>query len=251
MPPLTLLALGCALLGAALLGASAVWMRAIGANMAMGRRLAGAREMPVGEATRLTSSPARPLRVSGRIRCPDPLVTQDGERLVAFHRDIEVRTPGGEWRAIERLRETRSFELWDHAGSMALDPAEAAEPLVTIPLFWEGQPDELAEELSGALARVGQQHGQPVAARAVTRVISEVDRLQVLASVRAEEVRRVVLEPPPGGFVISAVELDAAMRLLGGQHRRQLPFAIGALALGGVALAAGVLLLLGSWIAAR
>ena len=251
MPPLTLLAFACVLLGLALLAIGAAWMRAIGANMRLGRRLAGAREIPVGEASRLTSSPPRPVRVSGRVRCPDPLVAPDGERLVAFHRDIEVRTPGGEWRAIERLRETRSFELWDHAGSMAIDPAEAAEPLITIPLVWEGGPDELGGELSGAVARVAREAGQPVAARAVTRTISEVDRVQVLARVRADDVGGAVLEPPAGGFVISGLELDAAMRLLGGQHRQQLAIAIGVLMLGGVVLVGGILMLLGAWIAGR
>jgi len=251
MPPLTLLAFVCALVGVALLAIGAAWMRAIGANMSLGRRLAGAREIPVGEASRLTSSPPRPVRVSGRVRCPDPLVAPDGERLVAFHRDIEVRNPGGDWRAIERLRETRSFELWDHAGSMTIDPAEAAEPLITIPLVWEGGPDELGGELSGAVARVAREAGQPVAARAVTRTISEVDRVQVLARVRADDVGGAVLEPPAGGFVISGLELDAAMRLLGGQHRRQLAIAIGVLMLGGVVLVGGILMLLGAWIAGR
>ena len=249
MPPITLLASACALLGAALLGAGAVWMRAIGANMTLGRRLAGAREMPVGEASRLSSSPPRPLRVSGRIRCPDPLVAPDGERLVAFHRDIEVRSRTGKWRAIESLRETRSFELWDHAGSLRLDPAEAAEPLVTIPLVWEGSPDELGEELAGAVARIARDEGQPVAARAITRTISEVDRVLVLANVRADESGSAVLAPPAGGFVISALELEAAMRLLGGEHRRQLAFAIGMLLFGVAVLVGGIVLLLGAWIA--
>jgi hypothetical protein len=246
MPPLTLLASACLLLGLALLGAGAAWMRAIGANMALGRRLAGAREIPVGEASRLNSSSPRPLRVTGRIRCPDPLVTPDGERLVAFHRDVEVRTPRGGWRAIERLRETRSFEIWDHAGSMGLDPADAAEPLITIPLVWEGRTDELGGELSGAVARVAQEQGQPDAARAVTRTISEVDRIQVLARIRADESTTAALEPPPGGFVISALELDPAMRLLGGEHRRQLAIAIGVLAVGGAILVGGILVLLGA-----
>jgi hypothetical protein len=249
MPPLTPLAFACALLGVALLVAGAAWMRAIGANMTLGSRLAGARAIPVGEASHLASSTPRPLRIVGRVRCPDPLVAPDGERLVAFHRDIEVRTPSGEWRAVERLRETRSFEIWDHAGSMAIDPARAAEPLITIPLVWEGRTDELGEELAGAIARVAREGGQPAAARAVTRTISEVDRVEVLALVEVEESRAPVLEPPAGGFVISALELDAAMRLLGGEHRRQLAFAIGVLALGSTILVVGVLLLLGGLIA--
>lgn len=226
-------------------------MRVIGANMTLGRRLAGAREIAVGEALRLEEPPLRPVRVSGRIRCPDPLVAPDGERLVAYHRDVEVRSATGGWRTIERLREARSFELWDHAGSMSVDPTGAAEPLLTIPLVWEGKPDDLGDEHKPGVARVAREEGQPVAARAVTRTISEVDRLLVLAQVRAHGSRRASLEPPEGGFVISSLELDAAMRLLGGQHRRQLTFAIGLLALGGVLLIGGLVAVLVTWITVR
>jgi len=226
-------------------------MRVIGANMTLGRRLAGAREIGVGEALRLEDPPSRPVRVSGRVRCPDPLVAPDGERLVAYHRDVEVRSGTGGWRTIERLRETRSFELWDHAGSMSIDPTGAAEPLITIPLVWEGSPDELGDEHAPGVARVARDEGQPVAARAVTRTISEVDRLLVLAQVRAHGSQGTSLEPPAGGYVISSLELDAAMRLLGGQHRRQLTFAIGLLALGGVLLIGGLLAVLVTWVTVR
>jgi hypothetical protein len=250
MPPLPLLFFGCALLGALLLGAGAGWMRAMGAHMSVGRRLAGAREMAVGEAARLTQAPARPLRITGRIRCADPLVAPDGERLVAYHRDIEVRSPTGRWRTVERLRETRSFELWDHAGSLLVDPALAAEPLVTIPLVWEGRPDELDGALAPGLARIAAEGGEPVAARAVTRMISEVDSLLVLARLGIQPGAPPRLAPPAGGFVISSLELDAAMRLLGGLHRRQLAGAIGVLAAGGALLVGGLLAALVSWIGA-
>ena len=250
MPPLPVILFGCAVLGAVLLASGALWLRAIGARMGLGRRLAGAREITVGDAASLTRAPSRPLRITGRIRCPDPLVAPDGERLVAYHRDVDVRSPKGGWRTIERLRETRSFELWDHAGSMVVDPALAAEPLVTIPLVWEGRPDELGGELASGLARVGTEEGPPVAARAVTRTIAEVDRLLVLAQVRVAGGGGAGLEPPPGGFVISALELDAAMRLLGGPHRRQLAVAIAVLAVGGLLLVGGVVASLASVLAA-
>ena len=51
--------------------------------------------------------------------------------------------------------------------------------------------------------------------------------------------------------MISGLELDGAMRLLGGQHRQQLAIAIGVLMLGGVVLVGGILMLLGAWIAGR
>lgn len=234
MPPLPLLLAGCALLGAAIVAIALGWLRAIGAHLGTGRRLAGARELTVADVLDLRSAPARPARVSGRIRCPDPLVAVDGEQLVAFHRDVEVRLPDGQWRTIERLRETRSFALWDHAGSLELDPAAAAEPLIGIPLVWEGRPEELEEPHASAVARLAAEGHPPVAARSVTRVISVADRLLVLATVAigADGVPRLV--PPPGGYLLCSVELDAAMRLLGGPRRRQLAVAIGVLAVGAV-----------------
>src|SRR6476659_969349 len=106
-----------ALGGLVLLGLGAVLVRRSGARPTMGRRLAGAREVRVGELLDLSTSdplPPRPVRVSGRIRCADPIVTGQDDRLVAFHRDVEVAGTAGAWRGIERMRETRSFELWDH-----------------------------------------------------------------------------------------------------------------------------------------
>lgn len=240
MPPLWLLLVGCALLGAVMAGAALWWLGAIGAHLRMGRRLAGARELPVSEVLDLTAPPARPVRVAGRIRCIDPLVALDGEQLVAFHRDVEVRLPGGHWRTIERLRETRSFELWDHAGSLAVDPALAAEPLVSIPLVWEGRPDELEGPHAAAVARLVAEGRAPEAARAVTRTISVVDRLLVLARVATEVDGSVRLEPPEGGYLFCSIELEAAMRVLGGPRRRQLAAAIGLLAAGVVVAGASL-----------
>ena len=98
------------------------------------------------------------MRVVGRIRCRDPLEAGEGERLVAFHRDVEVMA-GGRWRSVERLRETRSFELWDHDGSLTVDPAGAAEPLVAIPKVWRGDASQLEEPHASAVARLAERHG--------------------------------------------------------------------------------------------
>lgn len=248
MPPMTALLAGLALLGVLVFVAGATWIRAIGADPARARRLAGARGMAVADVLDLVEAPPRPVRISGRIRCADPLVAPDGERLVAYHRDVEVRLPDGRWRTIERLRESRSFELWDHAGSLGMDPADAAEPLITIPLVWEGRPDELVDPHATAVGRLTEQLGAPpTEARAATRAISVVDPLLVLAQVQiGPDGQRLV--PPEGGYLVSSLELDAAMRLLGGSRRHQLVIAIGAMAGGVVLLAAGLLGALLAWL---
>jgi hypothetical protein len=234
--PLPVLLLVVAALGALLAAFAAAGMRAAGARPAMGRRLAGPPEVRVGSILDTTDLPSRPVRVAGRVRCTDPIVTPDGERLVAFHRDVEVRI-GGRWHALERTRETRSFELWDHAGSLEVDPTRASEPLITIPGVWRGMPNELDEPHRSAAARLAERVGPIAEARAVTRSIALPDRLLVLALARRDPAGRVRLEPPSGGYLITNLPLSDAMRLLGGRHRRLLVASV-------IALVTGVALVL-------
>jgi hypothetical protein len=159
---------------------------------------------------------------------------------VAFHRDVEVRI-GGAWRTVERLRETRSFDLWDHDGSLPLDPTRAAEPLITIPQVWRGSPAELEEPHSSSVAQLAKRHGPATEARAITRTINVTDRLLVLARPTIDADGAVTLEPPDSGFLITNLALPDAMRLLGGRNRRAaaggviaLGLAIAMIAIGGI-----------------
>lgn len=211
----------------------------------MGRRLAGARQVRVAELLAIRPGdplPERPVRVIGRVRCADPIITPDDDRLVALHRDVEVAAARGGWRSIERLRETRSFELWDHDGSLTVDPAEAAEPLVTLPHVWSGVPEELDATYASALSRVTAEEGAPRLARATTRMISVVDRLLVLADARRDAAGAVSLAAPRGGYIVSALDLDDAMRLLGGRRPRLLLAGSAAVAVSVALLLAAALL---------
>jgi hypothetical protein len=252
MPPFAPIAL---LAAAALLAGGLVAIRVSGAQPGIARRLAGARQVRVGDLLAGGELPSRPVRVLGRIRCPDPIVTGRDERLVALHRDVQVKPPGGAWRSIERIRESRGFELWDHDGSIPLDAADAAEPLIVLPHIWRGTTAELDDASHrAAVARLGAVAGEAWPARSVTRMVSVVERLLVLASVQrapgepngpGEPDGLVRLRPPPGGYLISGLELDDAMRLLGGHRRGLLLVGYGLLLcalLAGVAGAVGVLL---------
>jgi hypothetical protein len=247
MPPSVTIPGGLAAGGVLLLVLGLALIHGSGARPAMARRLAGARQVRVGELLDLIpggSLPPRPVRVIGRIRCAEPIVTSRDDRLVAFHRDVEVATSPGGWRSIERLRETRSFELWDHDGSLQLDPAQAAEPLVVLPHVWSGPVEELDETYTEALARVAAEQGPATRARAATRMVSVVDRLLVLANVTRDADGRIALAPPRGGYVISALELEDAMRLLGGPRPRLMIAGTASVALSIVLLAAALLALI-------
>jgi len=235
-----------ALGGVLLLALGLALIRRSGARPAIARRLAGARQLRVGELLDLVPAgplPSRPVRVAGRIRCGDPIVTSQDDRLVAFHRDVEVATPRGGWRSIERLRETRSFELWDHDGSLQVDPAQAAEPLVVLPHVWSGPVEDLDESYAEALARVTAEDGPPASARAATRMVSVVERLLVLANVARDGEGRIGLVPPRGGYLISSLELEDAMRLLGGPRPRLMLAGTAFVALSILLLAAALLAL--------
>jgi hypothetical protein len=71
-------------------------------------------------------------------------------------------------------------------------------------------------------------------------MLSVVDRLMVLAVVQRAADARPTLTPPPGGYVMSGLELDEAMRILGGPHRRWLGLLLGAAAAGTALLAIGL-----------
>ena len=237
---LPILFLVLALVGLVLAGGGVLALRALGARPGLARRLAGPPQVKVGSLGEPDAPRGRAVRVRGRIRCRDPLNAEGGERLVAFHRDVEVRV-AGRWRTIERMRETRSFELWDHDGSLTIDPARAAEPLVAIPSVWRGDPSELHEPHASAVARLVERHGgQATDARSVTRTINVTDQLLILARPVADSGAPVRLEPPDGGFLITNLALDDAMRLLGGSHRRGVAIAVIGTAVGVVLAAIGV-----------
>ena len=220
--------------------ASILLLRSADARPGIARRLAGPREVKVGQLLGGEDLPDRPVRVVGRIRCRDPLEMGGGERLVAFHRDVEVRI-GGAWRSVERLREARSFDLWDHDGSLAVDPSLAADPLIVIPKVWRGSPSELEEPHASAVARLVEREGAASEARATTRGINVSDRIRLVARPVRDASGRARLEPPEGGYLVTNLELSDAMRLLGGRDRRLVSGAVigigisvALLALGGI-----------------
>lgn len=220
MPLWTVLALVSGI-GVAIALLSSLGLRSAGGQPRMARRLAGAREVAVGSLLDGRERLSRPVRVAGRIRCRDPLHLGGGERLVAYHRDVDVRLPRHGWRTLERLRESRSFEIWDHDGSLGIDLSRVIEPLITIPSVWRGSPAELNEPHASAVRRLEERHGvAAVEARSTTRTINITDRLLVLARIADRPEGGVTLEPPDGGYLVTTLPLEDAMRLLGGRHRR-------------------------------
>ena len=117
---------------------------------------------------------------------------------------------------------------------------------MVLPHVWTGSVEALDETYAAAVARVAAEQGPPTRARSTTRMVSVVDRLLLLAAVTRDADGRVALAPPQGGYVVSSLELDDAMRLLGGPHPRLMLAGMAALALSVLLLAAGAFVLASS-----
>lgn len=223
--------------------AGSLLVRLSGADWRTARRLAGAPITTVEDATIAALAghgSKRPVQLRGRVRCPDPIVTAGGERLAIVHRDIDVLLPSGAWRAIERIRDTRPVELWERRSSIGLDPAGIAEPLVTLPQVWQGNTNELPPDLQSAVTNLAAREGPISEARAITRTISLVDQLIVLAIPGIGADGRAACLPPAGGMIVSNLELDEAMRLLGGKQPRMLTSGLAAAAIGSIMAVIGL-----------
>ncbi len=223
-------------------------VRSSGANTSVGRRLAGARPIPLAELRDLASGDALPrgaVRIEGRVRCADPLITPEGDRLALLHRDIELQSPTGEWRVVERIRESRPIDLWERMVSIPVDLSRLAEPLVAIPIVWEGLPADLGPAQLPAVARLTADGDPPQRARSTTRQVSLVDRLIVMGHPSRSADGSVRLDPPLGGYLATTVELDVAMRLLAGGRRTRMVsgFALAGAGVLVLALAAAALLI--------
>jgi hypothetical protein len=192
------------------------------------------------EAAAADQLPRSPIRLEGRVRCADPIHTPDGERLALFHRDVEVQLADGSWRTIERFRDARAIDLWQRTVSIPVDLTQVGEPVLTIPHLWEGAPDQLDASHRPAVERLAAERGPIRAARATTRRVMLVDELTVLGLPARDVSGAPRLDPPPGGYLVSTVELDVAMRLLAGPHRSRMLAGFGLVGVGAVAAAIGL-----------
>jgi hypothetical protein len=110
---------------------------------------------------------------------------------------------------------------------------------------WRGTTGALRDPSHlSAVARLGAADGEEWPAQSVTRMVSVVERLLVLARVERGSDGVIRLRPAPGGYLISTLELPDAMRLLGGRQRPRLLIGAGAVMLGVVAAVVGLALLL-------
>jgi len=218
------------LAGAGLLSftAAALVLRSYGPRYRIGRLLAVAPRVTVGEAVRLAEAGAAPyVRVEGRIDSDDEF-EDDAHRPLVFRRTtIEWREPGGRWRPIDASTEVVPFSIHEELDAIDI-PGERLElGLVVIPRQAVGAVGDLGERAPAGV--------DPAAvARLTIEQLSSIEHATVLGVPTREADGRVVMAPGRGRpLVLTPLEQDEAMRVLAGGETRRARVAIALLVLAG------------------
>ena len=216
------------LAGIAALVAGILVLRTYGPSYRVGRLLAATRPVTVAEARELASGPPRYVRISGRIDAEDEF-EDDAHRPLVFRRTRLQLRRGGRWVAFEDGRERVPFEVRDGLDGIAVDDAALDTGLVVIPRESVGTAADVADRVpSGTLPTA------PV--RLLVEQVSSVEHAIVLGVPGLDEAGEPRLSAGLGRpLILTTLETDEAMRVLGRGDRRRPMVAVVCLA-GGIAL---------------
>ena len=235
MTPVVLAALGAV----ALVGAVVV-LRSFGPGYRLGRLLAASPRISVDAAIADARSGAtRYVRIQGRIDSDSDFEDEHHRPLVFRRRRLEIRR-GRRWEAIDDDREAVPFEIRDGLSAIAVDTAALRDGLVVIP-----------REAVGSAADAPDRAPADVPPATPMRI-----RIEQVSSVEHAIVVGVPTLAADGGvamtagsgrpLILTALEADEAMRLLGGGRRSRPILAVVLLACG-----AGLLVFALVWALAR
>ena len=216
------------LAGIAALVAGVLVLRTYGPSYRVGRLLAATRPVTVAEARALASGPPRYVRISGRIDAEDEF-EDDAHRPLVFRRTRLQLRRDGRWVAFEDGRERVTFEVRDGLDGIGVDDAALDAGLVVIPRESVGTAADVAD-------RVPPGTPPTAAVRLLVEQVSSVEHAIVLGvpglDVAGEPRLSAGLGRP---LILTTLETDEAMRVLGRGDRRRPMVAVVCLA-GGIAL---------------
>ena len=232
--------------GLILLGAFAgisgwVLLRRSGTAWRVGRILASAPTRTIGE---IVAGTARGevgyVRVHGRIDSDEEFTDHEGKPIVYRRRRLQQRAHGS-WQTFEDDRQAVPFRLQEAGERVAIDIEALGDGLVVVPREAQGVAADLSEgALGGPLPDLPAE--TPVRLR--VEQVSSVEHATAAGVPRLEPDGSVVLGPGQGRpLVLTTLELDEAMRILGADRRPALLAAAALIASVPVLLVIGVVLL--------
>ena len=239
--------LGLAVAGVAVI-AMAEWLsRRLAPRYLVGRTLAAARDVSIDEARRLAESAAgQYVRVHGRITSDEEFPDEQDRPLVYRRKRIEVRAADGKWRTASSETEGVPFGLELRSSFIGVDSAALGPGLVVVPRTAEGVgadlPAALADDVQGA-AGVGLTDPR-AAARLVVEQVSAVEHAYVAGvPARAPDGSLLISSGNRRPLILTTLEIDDAMRLLGSGQRGMVLGLAGLVGLGMLLLFAAVVTL--------
>jgi hypothetical protein len=215
-------------------------LRSFGPRYRVGRVLASATQVPIGDAVRLAQAGERRLvRVDGRIDSDQDFEDFDHRPLVLRRTRFESRPAGptGRWSTFDLQTEAVPFQLNEGLDSIGVDRAALAEGLVVVPRQTAGLVGELGDR-----APVDRPDIRPDAsARVTVEQVSSVEHAIVVGvpavGADGEATMTAGLGRP---LILTTLELPEAMRILTGGNRLRSSLTAGALVLGAAIVVLGL-----------
>jgi hypothetical protein len=237
---------GLVVLGALAALTGALLLRRSGRGWRVGRLLAAAPDRSLSEAAAIAAAgePAF-VRLRGRIGSDEEFPGDDGKPIVYRRRRLQRRTDRSGWETFDDERLAVPFWLSERGQRVSVDSEALGDGLVVVPRESEGvAADVSAEAVSGELPEMDP--STPVRLR--IEQISTVDHATAAGVPRQGPDGSVVLGPGLGRpLLLTTLDEAEAMRLLAGEHRRELLLAAGLLAASPVLVLVGLIaLVLGS-----
>jgi hypothetical protein len=216
------------------LALAALLLRTYGPRYRVARLLATVHPMPLAEAVAVgEAGTGRYVRVTGRIDSEESFEDAARRPLVFRRTRVQVRTRAG-WRTVEDSREQVRFEIGDGLRSIGVDGDALDEGLVVIPRESAGTAADLPDRVPAGLPPA-------TAVRVIVEQISAVEQAVVLGVPVSEAGGAVTMTAGLGRpLILTTLEPDEAMRVIGEGRRVRAALIAGAGILGAALLAVGL-----------
>ena len=225
MTPLLFLVVGLVALAVGIIA-----LRSFGSGYRVGRLLASARIVPVGDLVALAAGPERYVGIRGRVDAEEPFEDDAHRPLVYRRARIQVRDDAS-WRTVDEHVQAVAFEVRDGLISVAIDHADLGDGLVVVPR-------ESVGTAADAPDRVPEGTAPTTPVRLWVEQVSAVEHATVMGVPSpGPEDGSVVMRAGMGRpLILTTLEPPEAIRLLAGDRQRRPLVAAVALAVGMVAL---------------
>lgn len=236
-------------IGAAALGIGAALLLSFGSRYRVGRLLASAPLVSIGEAVRLArEGDRRFVRIDGRIDSDAEFEDADHQPLVFRRTRFESRSGGlvGRWTTFDQQVEAVPFELHEGLDAIGIDRAAIGDGLIVVPRRSVGIVRDLGDRAPAGEAALLQQ----APARVTIEQVSSVEHAIVVGTPVLDPGEAPIVTAGGGRpLILTTLELPEAMRILTGGAMGRARAAAVCLAIGAGLLVLGLVwLIAGAWI---